>query len=540
MAAGEGRPRAKLSPPKKQLIWYVEENVPVEYRPFVQEGILEWNKAFEKIGFRDALAVRWAENGRDDFDPEDTNYCTFRWIATNSTFAMSALRANPLTGEMIDGDVIFDESWIRAWKQEYALLTGSPLPTGRDDENRRVLDIGEIISPILAAKQGYGLLNPPAGSRLATQANQSGGMELVPSGWSEIQLKLAPAHGPGRGLPVCRRHASRDGADGPGPGRRGQGRGRRQAPRGVDRPGHQGSRDARGRPLARPAAQLQGQHHAPADQLNDTAITRTKGLVGSVMDYNPINIAPKGKKQGDYFTTTIGPYDYWAIEYAYKPISGDEDGELKKIASRAPEHDLAFATDGDLYGNDDPTVNLYDLGADPCQFAKDRIALASELIKDLDAKAIRDGESWVRVREAFSILLSQFGNGAAWSARTSAASRSTATARATRTPATRSSPPRGPSSARPWASWSRTSSATSRSSSRRPCSAASAPRSGTTGARTPRCRASSIRSTTACWASRRSHCRSASTPACSGGSRTRRSRPTPPPTRSRCPRSSAP
>ena len=55
-----------------------------------------------------------------------------------------------------------------------------------------------------------------------------------------------------------------------------------------------------------------------ADQLNDTAITHVKGLVGSVMEYSPINIAPKGKKQGDYYTTTIGPYDYWAIEYAYK------------------------------------------------------------------------------------------------------------------------------------------------------------------------------------------------------------------------------
>ncbi len=95
-----------------------------------------------------------------------------------------------------------------------------------------------------------------------------------------------------------------------------------------------------------------------ADQLNDTSITHTRGLVGSVMDYNPINIAPKGKKQGDFFTTTIGPYDYWAIEYAYKPVEGDEAAELKKIAARAPEHDLGFASDEDLYLNDDPYVNV--------------------------------------------------------------------------------------------------------------------------------------------------------------------------------------
>ena len=91
-----------------------------------------------------------------------------------------------------------------------------------------------------------------------------------------------------------------------------------------------------------------------ADQLNDTAITRAKGMVGSVMDYNPINIAPKGQKQGDYTTTTIGPYDYWAIEYAYKPIDGDEAAELKKIAARSPEPDLVYATDEDMYLNNDP------------------------------------------------------------------------------------------------------------------------------------------------------------------------------------------
>jgi len=41
-----------------------------------------------------------------------------------------------------------------------------------------------------------------------------------------------------------------------------------------------------------------------------------------VMDYSPINLAPKGVKQGDYFTTTLGPYDYLAIEYAYRPLAG--------------------------------------------------------------------------------------------------------------------------------------------------------------------------------------------------------------------------
>jgi hypothetical protein len=149
-----------------------------------------------------------------------------------------------------------------------------------------------------------------------------------------------------------------------------------------------------------------------ADQLHDTTVTHEKGLVGSVMDYAPINIAPKGVKQGDYFSTTIGPYDYWAIEYAYASIDGDETAGLKKIASRAPESDLTFATDEDAAENDDPYVNTWDLGSDPCKFAEDRIALAIDLLKTLDEQVVSDGEGWARNRRAFSTLLQQWGNGA--------------------------------------------------------------------------------------------------------------------------------
>ena len=74
---------------------------------------------------------------------------------------------------------------------------------------------------------------------------------------------------------------------------------------------------------------------------------------GSVMDYNPINIAPKGQRRADYATTTIGPYDYWAIEYAYKPVeSRPQAAELKKIVARSSDPTSLFGTDDDFFDND--------------------------------------------------------------------------------------------------------------------------------------------------------------------------------------------
>ncbi len=408
--------KAKLSPPKKQIVWWVEDTVPQEFRPYVEDGILEWNKAFEKVGFRNALAVRW-QNERDEFDPEDINYCTFRWITTSSTFAMSALRSNPLTGEMIDGDVIFDASWIRYWKTEYAFLVGSP-SAAREGEAVRALDMGEIVSPMLAAKSGFGLPVPLPFARHSTQLlAKDGGVELpqlVPSHWSPLQRAIGRRMGPGKFAScqyVSGKHfelslaamalagASGTNAD-------------------IKLPEEFLGQAIKEVVMHEVGHSLGLRHNFKAstmlalEQVNDPAITRAKGMSGSVMDYNPINIAPKGEKQGDYASTTIGPYDYWAIEYAYKPIDGDETEELKKIAARSPEPDLTFGTDEDMYLSDDPQINVYDLGNDPLKYGQQRIALAAELLKDLDKRVVRDGESWARLRRAFSVMIAQYGNGA--------------------------------------------------------------------------------------------------------------------------------
>jgi hypothetical protein len=152
------------------------------------------------------------------------------------------------------------------------------------------------------------------------------------------------------------------------------------------------------------------------EDLHNTDITRKQGLVGSVMDYNPVNLAPKGVKQGDYFTSTIGPYDYWAIEYAYKPLSGGTDGEheeLQKIASKSAMPGHEYGTDEDLrLGTPDPKINVWDLGSDPMKYGMDRIALAEDLLKGLADKSAEKGDSYQKTRLGFGILLQQFGDGA--------------------------------------------------------------------------------------------------------------------------------
>ena len=138
-------------------------------------------------------------------------------------------------------------------------------------------------------------------------------------------------------------------------------------------------------------------------QINDPEFTKKNGLTGSVMDYTPFNIAMKGEKQPEYFMSTIGPYDYWAIEYAYKPIeAADEKAELARIASRSTEPLLAYATDedagvGNILIGIDPDANRFDLGSDPLEYYRKRMKLSRELWDRVQTMKLAPGESYERL-----------------------------------------------------------------------------------------------------------------------------------------------
>ena len=100
---------------------------------------------------------------------------------------------------------------------------------------------------------------------------------------------------------------------------------------------------------------------------------------GSVMDYLPINMRIKdGKIQGEHTMIGIGPYDMWAIEYAYTQFPDvtkpeDELDALGRIAERGTQDGHAFGSHEDM---GDPRTNMWDIGADSVEYYDDRIALA--------------------------------------------------------------------------------------------------------------------------------------------------------------------
>ncbi len=141
--------------------------------------------------------------------------------------------------------------------------------------------------------------------------------------------------------------------------------------------------------------------------------TRSEGVSGSIMDYLPVHFTPKDEPSGDFCATTIGPYDYWAIEYGYRPLGGGEGeaAELRKIASRAAEPALQYATDEQSRpGDPDPQAVRFDLGNDPVRYARQQLKLIGELLPGLADRMVAEGDGYQDARRAFNVLLSHRNN----------------------------------------------------------------------------------------------------------------------------------
>ncbi len=150
------------------------------------------------------------------------------------------------------------------------------------------------------------------------------------------------------------------------------------------------------------------------DQINNKAVTEQVGLTGSVMDYPAVNLAADKSKQGQYFTTRPGPYDMWAIEYAYSPALPDAKAEaarLQKILSRSTDPQLIFGNDADDmrfpgFGID-PRVMIGDLSGDAISYSIDRIKLGSDIMSHLKERYITDDHTYQELRQAYLITLNE-------------------------------------------------------------------------------------------------------------------------------------
>lgn len=104
----EAYKRGELVEPVKPIVFYLDDNLPAAWKPYAREGIEEWNRAFEKIGFKNVVQVRDYPTPEEDpeFDPDNLKYSCIRYAPIAIQNAMGPSWDDPRTGEIINASVM--------------------------------------------------------------------------------------------------------------------------------------------------------------------------------------------------------------------------------------------------------------------------------------------------------------------------------------------------------------------------------------------------------------------------------------------------
>jgi hypothetical protein len=336
------KPNDALSEPVTPIIWYIEKSTPKEWRDTIKEGVLAWNAAFEKAGFKDAIKV-YNQPHDADWDADDVQYNVLRWASSPSPqysgYGPSVV--NPKTGEILAADIMLEfEDMFRFTNHLNDLYV-----------NENVNDKSHKSCKCSAMKY-------------ANEGLQFGSAVLDVTGASEYELtrlqkefmKMIVMHEIGHTLGL--RHNMK-------------------------------------------ASQL-----FTPEQLADKDFIEGKSLSGSVMDYMAINLTNDPSKQGQYYSKNIGPYDIWAIQCGYTPFNNESERLALLNKSTLPELAFGTDEDdmGNPGKAIDPRIMIFDLSSDAITYSVNRIKLVNKLMKNIKNKFMVNGETYQGLVNAHSTL----------------------------------------------------------------------------------------------------------------------------------------
>ncbi len=348
-------PTAAVSPAKHPMVFYMTDTIPDRYRSAIRRAVLEWNKAFMAIGISDAVQVKDQPND-PNWDPDDVRYSVLRWLTDSNQggFLEAQFYWDPRTGQEFRTGVIFDADYVNFGDLAYPFFIDATRGHGRSFAANE-----QFYSAEKRNEAGFGAL------AMRLEGDWPSGD--VPQKYIDDFLIDGTLHEVGHDMGMMHNFI--------------------------------------------------GSEAFSAAQVKDADFTAKHGMSSSVMEYNPINFWPKGQSHGALFMTTLGPYDYYAIHWAYAPVPGartpdDELPTLHQWLAQSTNPWYRFASDEDVSWDDahaiDPRVVQFDLTNDNISWCDTRMDLAHSLLDKLNSRYPRTEHPYQEERTAFSFILREY------------------------------------------------------------------------------------------------------------------------------------
>ena len=97
----------QLVEPKKPIVYYIDPATPKQWQQAIIDGVHDWNKAFEKAGFKNVISARLPDPEDKEFDVDDVRYSVITYAASSMANAMGPYVVDPRTGEILESDIIW-------------------------------------------------------------------------------------------------------------------------------------------------------------------------------------------------------------------------------------------------------------------------------------------------------------------------------------------------------------------------------------------------------------------------------------------------
>ena len=340
-------PELEISEPVEPIVWWLENSTPVEWRDIIKEGVLQWNKAFEKAGFKNAIVVKQQPDDAE-WDAGDIRYNVLRWTSSPKPpfGGYGPSMVNPRTGQILGADIML----------EYLHFTNRVFydklyPDGSSNQEH-LNHTGNMY-----CSMGYLLHEDIQFAQTAAMITDASELELKRIKKESMLALIMHEVGHTLGL------------------------------------NHN----------------MKASHLFSPEELATPELIEGKCLTASVMDYAALNITKDRSKQGQYDDVTVGPYDIWAIQFGYTPFKSDKERE--NLLSKSTQPELIFGNDADDMRSSsrgiDPRVMVGDQSSDAITYSIDRIELSNDLMTKIKSKFVKNNKSYDDLRRAYLTLNSQ-------------------------------------------------------------------------------------------------------------------------------------
>lgn len=122
--------RGELVEPAKPIVFYIEDSTPYRWRKYIKQGIEDWQVAFERAGFKNAIVAKDLPDSIAA-DTDDINYSVLTYAASSKANAMGPSILDPRSGEILEADIMWWHNVISMVQEWITVQTGAINPEAR-------------------------------------------------------------------------------------------------------------------------------------------------------------------------------------------------------------------------------------------------------------------------------------------------------------------------------------------------------------------------------------------------------------------------